>query len=123
MNALTKFLADAMVWATFAGAVLFVAVYLRRNWRSSAVGRNVMIFMVVIALVSGLAVSSLVFGREWPLRDLIRAIAWGMVAGVIWWRNALLLRTPRHVPHPGPVDDQPIGERPPAVPDRRDVRP
>jgi hypothetical protein len=120
MNAALKLLADGMVYATFVGAVLFVAVYLRRNWRSSAVGRNVMIFMVVIALVSGLAVSTLIFGREWPLRDLIRAVAWGMVAGVIWWRNALLLRTPRPAPRPGADDDQPIGERSPAVPDRRD---
>lgn len=104
-----RVLANLMVWATFAGALVFVAVYLGRNWKTTAVGRNVMVFMFVIMIVSGLAVSSLVFGRDWPYRDLIRALAWGMVAAVIWWRNLLLIGTPRRRNDAGEDDTPPMG--------------
>lgn len=91
-----KAAASAMVVATFLGALTFVVVYLGRNWRQSAIGRNVMAFMAVITVVSGLAVSSIIFGQQWPYRDLIRALCWGAVAVTIWWRVVLLLRVPRH---------------------------
>lgn len=88
--------ANVTVIATFAGAVAFVLIYFRRNWRATAIGRNVMALMSVIALVSGLAVSSIIFGQRWPFRDLIRALCWGAVAATIWWRVVLLIRVPRH---------------------------
>lgn len=91
-----KAAASAMVVATFLGALTFVVVYLGRAWRQTAIGRNVMAFMMVITLVSGLGVASIVFGQSWPYRDLIRALAWGAVAATVWWRVVLLIRVPRH---------------------------
>lgn len=94
IGTVTRALADAMVIATFLGALVFVIAYLHRNWRSTAIGRNVMALMAIIAIVSALAVSSIVFGHNWPARDLIRALAWGSVAGAVWWRVVLLWHTP-----------------------------
>lgn len=91
-----KLLSDAAVIATFLGALTFVVLYLGRSWRRTAVGVNVLVLMSVITVVSALAVATIFFGRDWPFRDLIRALAWGAVAATIWWRVVLLLRTPKH---------------------------
>lgn len=93
--------ANAAVIATALGALVFVASYAWRTrgaWRRSAVGRNVMALMVVIVIVSGLAVAGIVWGRNWPHRDLIRIVAWGAVAACVWWRVVILYRVQRRQP-------------------------
>lgn len=95
-----KLLTSAMVIATFLGAVVFVLVYLRRNWHSSAVGLNLMAFGVVIAIESGLAVSTLIWGTQWANRDIIRVASWALISATMWWRVVLLFTTrpPRAAP-------------------------
>lgn len=85
--------ANVMVLATLAGALTFVITYARlAPWRSTAVGRNVMSFMTAIVIVSTLAATNLLFGLDWPFRDTIRALSWGSIAAIIWWRVALVVR-------------------------------
>lgn len=86
---------SAAVVATFLGALVFVLAYgwsTRGQWKATIMGKHIMIFMVVILTVSMLAVLTIFFGTSWPHRDLIRTLAWGAVASVIWWRVALLFR-------------------------------
>jgi hypothetical protein len=104
-----QMLSSLAIIATALGALVFVTSYAwltRGNWKHSLMGLHVMAFMIVILTVSSLAVATLFFGTEWPYRDYIRAGAWGMVAGVIWWRVVLLFRAQHrhrggHGPHPG----------------------
>jgi hypothetical protein len=89
-----RYVADAMMVTTFVAAISFVAIYLRRNWRSSQVGWNLMAFGVVLVIETGLALSTLIFGRDWAARELVRAIAWALIGGVMWWRVVLVARPP-----------------------------
>lgn len=86
---------NAAVVASALGALVFVASYAWRThgaWRATAVGRNVMALMAVILIVSALAVAGIVWGRDWPHRDLIRFVAWSAVAVCVWWRVVILYR-------------------------------
>lgn len=86
---------DAAVIFTAAGALVFVLAYAittRGAWHRSMVGINVMSFMAAIAVVSALAVVAIIWGTNWPGRDVIRTVAWGLIGSIIWWRVALLLR-------------------------------
>lgn len=103
-------LTSAMVIATFLGALVFVLVYLRRNWHSSAVGLNLMAFGVVIAIESGLAASTLIFGTEWANRDIIRVISWALISATMWWRVVLLFTTRSPRTPPAPRDDGPAAD-------------
>ncbi len=84
---------NAAIYATAAGALVFVAAYARfAPWRSTVMGWHVMTFMGVILVVASLAVIATVFGTAWPFRNVVRAGAWYAVAAVIWWRIWLLIR-------------------------------
>lgn len=89
-----KAFADMMVYATFIGAVVFVVVYARRHWLTSGIGINLMLLGVVVAIESGLALSVLVFGVNWPHRELVRGVAWLLIAATLWHRVYLVLRMP-----------------------------
>ena len=97
-----------------AGALVFVAAYGRFvPWRSTIVGRHVMTFMAVILTVSSLAVASIIFGTDWPYRNLIRFLCWASVACVIWSQVVLLIRSQQlaaNLGKPGSVraDDEPV---------------
>jgi hypothetical protein len=95
-----RYIADAMMVMTFLAAISFVAIYLRRNWRSSQVGWNLMAFGVVLVIETGLALSTLVFGRDWAAGELVRAIAWALIGGVMWWRVVLVARPSAPPVHP-----------------------
>jgi predicted TIM-barrel fold metal-dependent hydrolase len=86
---------NAAIIATFAGALVFVASYAWRTrgaWWGTAVGRNVMALMSVILIVSALAVASIIWGTDWPHRNVIRFVAWSLVAVCVWWRVVILWR-------------------------------
>jgi hypothetical protein len=86
---------NAAVIATMLGSLVFVAAYSWRTrgaWRDSAVGQNVMTFMASVLVVSSLAVASIIWGTDWPHRNLIRTLAWGLIAACIWWRVVILFR-------------------------------
>ena len=95
---MSSLLVNAAVIATAVGALAFVVSYAwltRGAWRATAVGRNVMALMAVILIVSALAVAGIMWGRDWPHRDLIRFVAWSAVAVVVWWRVVILYRVHR----------------------------
>lgn len=87
--------ANTAVVATMLGALVFVVLYAtstRGAWRRSNVGLNVMAFMAVILAVSCLAVAGIIWGTNWPHRDVIRTAAWGLIAACIWSRVVILWR-------------------------------
>jgi predicted TIM-barrel fold metal-dependent hydrolase len=86
---------NAAVILTAAGALVFVLAYAvttRGAWRRSMVGVNVMTLMAAITIVSALAVAGIVWGSNWPHRDVIRTAAWGSIGACIWWRVLILFR-------------------------------
>lgn len=95
-----RMVANLFMVETFLAAAAFCAVYMRRNWQRTAVGWNLMAFGVVLLIETGLAVSTLFLGVQWPYRDWVRAFAWALVGGVMTWRVALLFTT-----HPPPTVD------------------
>lgn len=92
---------DAAVIATATGAVVFIACYAwttRGAWLGSSVGRNVMSLMSAIAVVSFLAVAAIIWGTDWPHREVVRTVAWLSLAVPIWWRVIILFRVQRRSP-------------------------
>jgi hypothetical protein len=90
---------DAAIVITALGALVFVisyAVTTRGAWKDSAVGLNIMSFMASVLVVSVLAVAGVIWGTDWPLRNLIRTLAWGLIAACIWWRVVILFRLQHH---------------------------
>jgi hypothetical protein len=91
----SSWLTNAIIVATALGAFTFCVAYAWRTrgaWRGSTVGINVMAFMAAILAVSCLAVAGIIWGTNWPHREVIRGAAWGLIAVCIWWRVAILLR-------------------------------
>jgi hypothetical protein len=89
---------NAVVVATWLGALVFVCSYAwstRGAWRDSGVGRNVMGLMAAITVVSALAVAAIIFGTDWPHRDVIRFAAWASIGFFVWGRVFILLRMRR----------------------------
>jgi VIT1/CCC1 family predicted Fe2+/Mn2+ transporter len=86
---------DAAIIATALGALVFVVSYAwvtRGGWKDSAVGLNIMSFMAAVLVVSLLATASIVWGTNWPNRNIIRTAAWSLIAACIWWRVVILFR-------------------------------
>lgn len=57
------------------------------DWRRSLMGRLLMAFMGVLALVMTFAVLSIVWH---PLPDWVRPLVWALVASVSWWMLTVL---------------------------------
>lgn len=90
---------DAAIIATALGALVFVISYAwvtRGGWKDSTMGRHVMTFMAAILIVCTLAVIGVVWGTDWPNRNIIRTAAWALIGACIWWRVALLYRVQHH---------------------------
>lgn len=86
---------DLAVIVTALGALVFVFTYAWRTrgaWRDNAVGLNIMAFMAAVLVVSSLAVAGIIWGTNWPHRNVIRTAAWTLIAACIWWRVVILFR-------------------------------
>lgn len=92
--------ADAFSIGTFVVAVIFVAVYARRSWRSTAMGQNLMAMALLIALVSGLVTTRIIW-TDWyeQWRPQLRAFLWAAGFCIMTWRLVLLIGTPPAVSH------------------------
>lgn len=93
--------ADAAVIFTTLGALAFVVLYAtstRGAWKDSNVGINVMVLMAAILAASCLAAAAIIWGTDWPYRNVIRTVAWGAIGSCIWWRVVLLYRV-QHCTH------------------------
>ena len=82
-------------WAVHFGLVgilLFTIGYgvFARWWRSS-LGRNMMTLALVHLVVFGLIVVQIDFGTGWAGRPVVRALVFGSIAVVYWWRGYILL--------------------------------
>lgn len=82
-------------WAAhfgFVGILLFTLGYgiFARWWRSS-LGRNVMALALAHLVTFGLIVVQLDFGIGWAGRPWVRAMVFGSIAMVYWWRLFILL--------------------------------
>lgn len=82
-------------WAAFAGFMLLF--HTLAEWRSSDMGRHIMVFMGVITLILTyvmvvyLTSNSVVGGyRAW-----VRVMFYGALGWVGWWRVMILIRTQR----------------------------
>lgn len=78
------------------GALTFVVIYqLLADWRSSALGRNVMAFMGVCGILLLLAVLRNFVPWIDDHRDGLRLVCFSAVSVIIWWRVWLLIRAQR----------------------------
>ena len=88
-----QYIGDLFAVLTFAGATFFILLYgALAPWYRTPIGRNIMALMAVIALATGLATVTITMGLEWPYRLALRALIWFLIATVVWWRVALLVR-------------------------------
>ena len=95
---LTPWTSAAVIFTALA-ALTFVVSYAwttRGAWRDTMIGLNVMAFMSFILLVSLLGVTAIIWGTNWPYRDAIRTVVWGVIGSIIWWRVVILYRVQHH---------------------------
>lgn len=85
---LEPWLSDLTMW-TYAtaevGGALFIAQYVRTEWRTHPWGRHVMAFMVCLEVLFTLALSRRVFGN-WPGLEEVAFLASATFAAIVWWR-------------------------------------
>lgn len=78
----------------FIGCTLFCILYtLRSRWWTSAMGRNVLAMMFVLAVLQGLSLLRLVVAQQWFLDHAVALRFWSFLALflVVWWRVAILI--------------------------------
>jgi hypothetical protein len=72
---------DALVVISFIEFGAFVVFYaLFSPWWRSPAGRSVMMLVAVLAATLGLACLTILFGFQWPARELLRTAIFGAVA-------------------------------------------
>lgn len=84
--------ANIALLVSLAGCVSFIVAYwILADWRSSALGRNVMAFMVVSAVLLGIGTVRAFFPVFDPFLDWIRLGGYIAIGYVVWRRFYLLL--------------------------------
>lgn len=82
-------------WAAhfgFVGILLFTLGYATfARWWRSPLGRNMMALALAHLLAFGLIVVQIDFGTAWAGRPWVRALVFGSIAMVYWWRGFILL--------------------------------
>lgn len=81
------------VWAALA-ATASVVVHARVPWWKSTMGRHLMAYMAVMALVLDLGIIRLIFGDSWWFQ-LIRLVTFIGVPIVMTWRLVLQIKAQR----------------------------
>lgn len=96
---ITKFLSNEAA----VPALLFVVVYASTQpWWRSSVGRHLMSFMGVCAVVLSLVIVQSFAGRDYPGHLYVRAAAWIAINIIFWWRLVVLLKVVKRR-YPDPV--------------------
>lgn len=75
-------------------ANLFPLIYLFRPWRTTPQGRALMLKAWGNLILIDLIVATLVFGEDYPFRDVLRVIGFGTFAGGLWYLFLTLMRAP-----------------------------
>lgn len=88
--------ADVALAGAALGAVVFVVLYhLWADWRASDLGRNMMAFMFVCAVLLTLGVVRAIVLPPDHALEAFRVIAYSLVCAIIWHRVFLLIRYQR----------------------------
>lgn len=73
------------------GFVTFVALYqILAEWRETRMGRHMMVFNLVCAVILVYAFVATAFGPL-PARDWVRLVFFAAIGSVAWWRVLLLI--------------------------------
>jgi hypothetical protein len=84
---------NVLLVATAVPAVLCVGAYARVPWWRTEVGRHLMAFMAIVAVLTCLGVVRIVFGPPWF--DALRTTLFALFPVVMWWRFLLILKEQR----------------------------
>jgi hypothetical protein len=98
-----------LVWAALVGTAS-VAVHLRVPWWYSVMGRHLMAYMCVFAVVLDLGVVKLIIGDSWGFQ-LLRLITFTGVPIVMTWRLLLQIKA-QHAARTDPIVPPRIGDEP-----------
>jgi hypothetical protein len=74
-------------------AVLSVLAYSRVPWWRTEIGRHLMAYMAIVALLTLLGVVRIVFGPPWF--DTLRTALFALFPVVTWWRLTLIVKEQR----------------------------
>jgi hypothetical protein len=92
MTGVTGVLLAFLIVASFAGALIFLLLYVKVSaWRSTAIGRHTFWLSLMIATLTGLAVVS-IFLHDYPGRIYVRLGSWAFLTVVLWQRVWLLVK-------------------------------
>lgn len=88
-----EIVANVLLCAAALGCYAFVLAYhVLADWRASALGRNVMAFMAVAAVMLSLAVVRAFVQPSDHVLNVARLVAYGIVGAIVWHRVWLLFR-------------------------------
>jgi uncharacterized membrane protein len=88
----TAFFGLAELVAAILGVIAFVALYTRRApWWRSEVGRWLVTYPIALGLLLINGVVFRVIG-DYPGRQTVNLVLFGVIAGSVWWSFALLYR-------------------------------
>lgn len=111
-------LANTAIVVGVTGCLLFVIFYQRlANWRSTALGRNVMAFMacLLMLVIVGLIRAFVPYLDSWV--DVLRFVAYSITACVVWNRVYLLVRYQTREEYGGDRDPHSESHPEPTPPD------
>jgi hypothetical protein len=84
---------NVLLVAVAVPAVLCVLAYARVPWWRTEIGRHLMAFMAIVALLTCLGVVRIVFHPAWF--DALRTALFALFPVVVWWRFLLILKEQR----------------------------
>lgn len=83
---------DWMAVFAFLGATAFTLGYgVAAPWWRSPIGRNMFAFSAAHMALFALIVASVFWGLEWAGRPSVRAMIFGVIGSLFWWRGLILL--------------------------------
>lgn len=88
-------LATVLIASMVVPATLFPVVYATRPWYRTMIGRALMTMSVGMALLVDISLLYRFFGDDYPGRDAVRLIVFGIIAAGLWYQFLALLATPK----------------------------
>lgn len=88
---MVRVIADSMMFLSGLGFLVFLAGFgTQVPWRKSPMGRHIMGFMGALGsvVIYAIAINTGIVERN----EAGRAVVWGLVAAVVWWRAVMFAR-------------------------------
>lgn len=73
---------------------MFPVVYAFRPWRSTLIGRALMVKAIGLAVMVDVGVLGLVLGPDYAARPYVRVVAFALVVTGIWFQFIAMVRAP-----------------------------